>query len=232
MCGFEERSGQAMVGTAVRTDVGGLKQPPEMKEEVTILLFVEEGTASSKELLQVARSIAALSPKIILKVEEADRGRNERLKSMHIENWPCLVLMKDGFARIRYYGAPVGYETQALVDAVVELSNSSPHLSSKAKESLSKVRRKADIKVFVLTTCPFCPTVARHAYRAAIGSPNVSTDVIDSAAFQELAARHSVMGVPKMIMNGSTDITGAVDEVAFFEKLHEADIATLDSMFG
>jgi hypothetical protein len=74
--------------------------------------------------------------------------------------------------------------------------------------------------------------VARHAYRAAIGSPNVSVDIIDSSAFPELAARHSVMGVPKMILNDSMDITGAVDEVAFFEKLHDAYIATLDSMFG
>ena len=221
-----------MVGTTVRTDAGGLRLPPEMNEEVTILLFVEEGTASSKELQQVAHSISTLSPKIVVKVEDADRGKNERLKSMHIKDWPCLVLMKDDFARIRYYGAPVGYETQALVDAVVELSNSSPHLSPKAKESLSKVRRKANIKVFVLTTCPFCPMVARHAYRAAIGSPNVSIDIIDSSAFPELAARHSVMGVPKMILNDSMDITGAVDEVAFFEKLHDADIAVLGSMFG
>ena len=221
-----------MVGATIRTDAGGLRPPPEMKEEVTILLFVEEGTASSKELLQAAHSIATLNSKIVVKVEDADRGRNERLKAMHIKDWPCLVLVKDDFVRIRYYGAPVGYETQALVDAVVELSNSSPHLSPKAKESLSKVRRKANIKVFVLTTCPFCPTVARHAYRAAIGSTNVSTDVIDSSAFKELAARHSVMGVPKMILNDAMDITGAVDEVAFFEKLHEADVATLGSMFG
>ncbi|HIJ17853.1 MAG TPA: hypothetical protein HA364_08775, partial [Thermoplasmata archaeon] len=54
----------------------------------------------------------------------------------------------------------------------------------------------------------------------------------DSSAFKELAARHSVMGVPKMILNDAMDITGAVDEVAFFEKLHEADVATLGSMFG
>jgi len=203
-----------------------------MIDEVSILLFIEEGTAISTELVDVAGKVAAMSQKIVLQVERADRGRNQRMKGMHIENWPCMVLMKDGFTRIKYYGVPGGYETHALTDAIVELSSSHARLSQKATESLSKVRRKANIKVFVLPTCPFCPTVARHAYRAAIGSPNVTTEVIDTSAFPELAARHSVAGVPKIILNDSMDITGAVDEVDFFEKLHEADVAVLDSMYG
>ncbi|MCU0860482.1 MAG: thioredoxin family protein, partial [Thermoplasmata archaeon] len=101
-----------------------------------------------------------------------------------------------------------------MADAIAELSAGHARLAPMATESLSKVRRKASIKVFVLVTCPFCPTVARHAYRAAIGSPLVTTEVIDSSVFQELSMRHSVMGVPKVILNDNTDITGAVDEVA------------------
>jgi predicted DsbA family dithiol-disulfide isomerase len=50
--------------------------------------------------------------------------------------------------------------------------------------------------------------------------------------FLDMAARHTVMGVPKMILNDNTDITGAVDEGAFFEKLKEADHALIDSMYG
>jgi len=229
---FGVRRGSSMVNLTNGRTPTEQRIAKGMVDEVTIQIFIEEGSALSKELAQFADSIAALSPKIVVKVEDADRGRNEHLKAMHVGHWPCLMLVKDDFARIRYYGVPGGYETQALVDAVVELSSSSPHLSTKAKDSLSKVRRKANVKVFVLTTCPFCPTVVRHAYRAAIGSPNVTTEVVDSSAFLELAARHSVMGVPKMVLNDTMDITGAVDEVDFFEKLHEADIAILDSMFG
>lgn len=203
-----------------------------MVDEVGLLLFLDVGSAISEELIAAARRMATISPKIAVQVENADDGRNERMKAMHIDHWPCLVLAKEGFSRIRYYGVPGGYETQAVADAVVELSSSSPHISPEAKASLSKIRRKAGIKVFVLTTCPFCPTMARLAFRAAIGSANVTAEVIDSSVFPDLAARHSVAGVPKVVLNDSVDITGAVDESAFFEKLRDADIAKLDSMFG
>jgi predicted DsbA family dithiol-disulfide isomerase len=40
------------------------------------------------------------------------------------------------------------------------------------------------------------------------------------------------MGVPKMILNDSMDITGAMEETQFFEKLRDADHSLVDSMFG
>lgn len=202
-----------------------------MKDPVTLLVFVDD-SGTSKELVDFANSIAPFSDKIKVDIQQADMGKNQKMKDLRLERWPIMVLQKDGFSRIRYYGFPGGYEFPAIVDAIAELSNSSTPLSPKAKEALSKVRRKANIKVFVLTTCPFCPTVARHAYRAAIDSPMVTAEIIDSSVFLDLAARHTVMGVPKMILNENTDITGAVDELAFFEKLREADHALIDSMFG
>ncbi|MCJ7607115.1 MAG: thioredoxin family protein, partial [Thermoplasmata archaeon] len=77
----------------------------------------------------------------------------------------------------------------------------------------------------------YCPGVARLAYRAAIGSEHVTAEVIDSSMFLDLATRHSVMGVPKTIINDSIDITGIIDDVVFFEKLREADVALLDSIY-
>ena len=203
-----------------------------LRDEVTLLIFVEEGSAASKDVELLARALAGMSPKIRVETELVEGGTNQRMKDMRIEHWPCIVLLKGDFTRIRYYGAPSGYETPAFADAIVELSAGAPHLAHPARENLAKTKRKANIKVFVLTTCPFCATVARHSYRAAIGSPLVTAEVIDSSVFLDLAARHSVMGVPKMILNGSMDITGAVDEVAFFEKLRDADHALLDGMYG
>ena len=204
----------------------------EMRDDVTMHLFVEEGPKATNELIELADSLAASSDKMKIDVEYVDRGRNGKLKPYHIDHWPCMVLEKNGFSRIRYYGVPSGYELQAMKDAIHELSTSSPRLSHLALESLSKIRRKVNVKVFVLTTCPFCPTVARHAYRAAIGSENVTSEVIDSSMFQDLALRHSVMGVPKMVLNDNIDITGAVDEVDFFERLRDADMSLLDNMYG
>lgn len=203
-----------------------------MKEDVTLEVFVDGGTTISKQLAELANLLSGLSDKVKVGVHEAQDGKNQRLKDLRLEHWPALVLTKGDFSRIRYYGLPIGYELPAITDAIVELSMARTPLSPKARAMLSTVRRRANIKVFVLTTCPFCPTVARHAFRAAIESPRVTSEVIDSQMFPDLAARHSVMGVPKIILNDNLDITGAVTDVEFFEKLRDSDHALIDSMYG
>lgn len=203
-----------------------------MKDDVTLLLFVDEGSAMEKELTDFANTLAQTNPKIKVDVQKAEDGKNQRMRELHIEHWPCLVLVKGDFTRIRYYGIPAGYEIPSLVDAIVELSSMRTTLSPKARSALATVRRKANIKIFILTTCQFCPTVARHAYRGAIESPRVTAEIIDSQMFPDLATRHSVMGVPKIILNDNLDITGAITDVEFFDKLRDSDHALIDSMYG
>jgi glutaredoxin-like protein len=203
-----------------------------MKDDITILLIADEGSATAKELIDFAKTLAQLTPKIKVDIQMADGGKNLRMRELHIEHWPCLILVKGDFARIRYYGIPAGYELPSLIDAIVELSSTSTPLSPKAKSALATVRRRANIKIFILTTCQFCPTVARHAYRGAIESPRVTTEIIDSQMFPDLATRHSVMGVPKIILNDNLDITGAITDVEFFDKLRDSDHALIDSIYG
>ncbi len=210
----------------------GKKLSLGMEDEVTLEVFVDEGTVISKHLTELVTTFAGLSDKIKVSVHEAQGGKGERLKELRLEHWPVLVLTKGNSSRIRYYGLPTGYELPAMTDAIVELSMNRTPLSPKAREMLSTVRRKANIKVFVLTTCPFCPTVAKHAFRAAVESPRVTSEVIDSSMFPDLAARHSVMGVPKIILNDNLDITGAVTDVEFFDKLRDSDHSLIDSMYG
>ena len=203
-----------------------------MKDEVTLLIFVDGATLVSEELKEFGNMMASLDQRVKIDVQTADGGKNEKMRQLHIENWPCVVLVKGEFSRIRYYGIPLGYELPPVVDAIVELSSSKTPLSPVARTALSTVRRRANIKLFVLQTCHFCPTVARHSYRAAIESKNVTADIIDSSLFPDLATRHSVMGVPKIILNDNLDITGAMAEADFFEKLRDSDHSLIDSMYG
>ncbi len=203
-----------------------------MKDDVNLLVFVDEAVAASSDLVAVANSLAQFSPKIKVQVEKIVNGKNPRMSDLKIENYPVLVLSKGDFSRIRYYGIPAGHEIAPITDAIVELSNSHANLSPTSKSIMATVRRKANIKIFVLTTCVYCPIVARHAYRAAIESPRVTSEIIDSQLFPDLAIRHSVMGVPKIVLNDNTDITGAIQEAEFFGKLKDSDISLIDSMYG
>jgi len=202
-----------------------------MKDEVTLVIFADD-TGVASDLVETAKALAGLSQKIKVEVEKVVDGKNQRMRDTRIENYPVLVVTKGEFNRIRYYGVPSGFEISPISDAIVELSASRTNLSQKARESLATVRRRANIKIFVLTTCAYCPIVARHAYRAAIESPKVTAEIIDSQLFVDLAQRHSVMGVPKIILNDNTDITGAVQEIDFFQKLKDSDVALIDSIYG
>lgn len=202
-----------------------------MKDEVTLLVFAETD-ALSKELVDFAHALESLNPKVKLDIQPPNGGKNQKMRDLHVERWPMVLLLKGDFARIRYYGVPLGYEMSAFTDAIVELSNSATMLSPKAKATLSTVRRKANIKIFVLPTCPFCPTVARHAYRGAIESQKVTAEIIDSQMFPDIATHHAVMGVPKIVLNDNLDITGAITDVEFFDKLRDSDHALLDGMYG
>ena len=201
-------------------------------QDVSLLLFVDGDSAVSRQLVSFAKSVSFEHGGLKIDVQDWNGGRNERMRSLHIEYAPCLVLVKDGFSRIRYFGAPEGYEVAPLNDAISELSQSSPRISPSSKIILSTVRRRANIKVFVLTTCTFCPIVARHAMRAAIASNMVTAEIIDSSVFTALSQKHLVQGVPKVVLNDIVDMTGAVNETTFMEKLREADHALIDSMFG
>jgi glutaredoxin-like protein len=203
-----------------------------MGDPITLLVFADDGPIS-RQLTEFANALAATSPsKLRVEVQGVDGGKNPRMRELKLDHWPVMMPTKADFSRIRYYGVPAGYEIAPVVEGLVELSVSRTGLSPRAKEALVTVRRKANIKVFVLPTCHFCPIVAKHAYRAAIESKNVSVDVIDTQMFPDLATRHAVMGVPKVILNDNLDITGAMGEVEFFDKLRDSDHALLDSMYG
>lgn len=202
-----------------------------MKDEVTLLLFIEEGSTASMDAEVVAQSFARMTPKIRVETEHVKGGTSQRMKDLKVTHLPCIVLTKGEFSRIRYYGAPLGYELPPFADAILELSVGTPRLAHMARESLSKTSHRMNIKVFVTTSCPFCATVARHSYRAAIGSPRATAEVIDSSAFPELAARHSVIGVPKTVINDTLDSTGIIDEVAFFDMLRDSDASLTDGMY-
>jgi len=199
---------------------------------VSLLIFVDGESAVSRQLVSYAKSASQERADVNVEIQDWAGGKNERMRALHIEYAPCMVLSKGDFARIRYYGAPEGFEVAPLRDAIAELSTSSPNLSASSMATLANVRRRANIKVFVLTTCTFCPVVARHAMRAAIASKMVTAEIIDSSVFTDLSQRHLVQGVPKVVLNDIADITGAVNETTFMEKLREADHALIDSMFG
>ena len=56
----------------------------------------------------------------------------------------------------------------------------------------------------------------------AVESAHVTADVIESMEFPDLALRYGVRGVPKIVINESTEFVGALPEEDFMDHVRAA----------
>lgn len=198
----------------VRTHLAGLGH------DVRLLFFTQtigepETAAITK---QVLAEIVPLNERIT--VEEVnfvlEKDRAERYGITHI---PAIALLRDGAdTRIRFFGAPAGYEFMSLVDAVALAGGDDSGLSDASKQLIAEhVSEPLDIKVFVTPTCPHCPRAVTLAHRMAVENAHIHATCVEATEFMDLSRQYHVTGVPKTIVNGTIEILGAVPEDAFVQ---------------
>ncbi len=56
----------------------------------------------------------------------------------------------------------------------------------------------------------------------ALASPHIVADMIDAGEFPELSSKYSVYGVPKSMINGKLEVTGAVPEAQLLKLVLDA----------
>ena len=169
---------------------------------VIIDLFTRTDCETCEDTRLLLEEIAALSTKIVLSVHRADT---------EIDEVPAIALSGRSKGRVRYTGAPGGYEIAVLIQSLIDVSRGDSRLSSKARAALEGLAKDVVIRVFVTPTCPFCPSTAQLAHRMAVESKRVTAEVIEVEEFPALADRYQVHGVPKTVI-GEIDLVGAQSE--------------------
>ena len=185
---------------------------------VTILFFTQTIGAPETALIarQVLDEIVSLSDRLTL--EEVnfilDKDRAARYG---IEDVPAIALLKgDEDTRIRFFGAPAGYEFMSLVEAVILAGTDDSGLAPESKALIAAhATGPLDILVFVTPTCPHCPRAVTLAHRMAVESPNIRATCVEATEFMELSRKYRVTGVPKTVVNGTIEMLGALPEDAF-----------------
>jgi glutaredoxin-like protein len=190
----------------------------EIADPVTLLFFTQ--TIGSPETALIARrildEIAGLSEHV--SIEEVNFIlEKDRSAALGITDVPAIaVLKRDVDTRIRFLGAPAGYEFMSLIDAIVLAGGSDSGLSQESKTLIAEhVAEPLDIKVFVTPTCPHCPRVVTLAHRMAFEHPRIHATCIEATEFIDLSRQYRVTGVPKTVVNGTIEILGAVSEETF-----------------
>jgi glutaredoxin-like protein len=194
------------------------KHLAEITEPVTLLFFTQTigGPETAAITKQILGELAELSEKV--RVEEVNVILDkERVAQYGIEGVPAIALLRgDEDTRMRFLGAPAGYEFMSLVEAVILAGTGNSGLSDESKQLVAQhVTGPIDIKVFVTPTCPHCPRAVTLAHKLAVESPYIHAACVEATEFMDLSRRYRVTGVPKTIVNDTVEILGAVPEDAF-----------------
>jgi glutaredoxin-like protein len=194
----------------------------KLKDEVRLVMFTQETEcAHCKEARELVQELAELSDKITVEIHDFVK-EGEKARELKIDKVPAIAITGKKDYGLRYYGVPLGYEFKAFLDNIINVSNGTTNLSEDTKEKLKSVSEPVHIQVFVTLTCPYCPTAASLAYKCALESDLVRTDVIDVGEFPHLAQKYSVMGVPKTVINEQMEIVGAIPEAQFVAHVLQA----------
>ncbi len=196
------------------------KHLANLTHEVTLLFFTQ--TIGAPETVHITRQVlnelVELNPKIHLEEVNLVLER-ERAAQYGIEHVPAVVLLRNGAdTRMRFVGAPAGYEFMSLVEAVTLAGTDGSGLTDESKALLAARTTPLDIKVFVTPTCVYCPRAVTTAHRMAVESPFVTATCVEATEFPELARQYQVTGVPKTVA-GSIEILGALPEDQFVSGL-------------
>ena len=185
---------------------------------VTILFFTQTIDAPDSALIarQLLDEVVGLNDQLSL--EEINFVLDhERAAQFGIEGIPAVALLRAGEdTRIRFLGAPAGYEFMSLIEALILAGTGASGLTPESKALVAHhVTKPMEILVFVTPSCPHCPRAVTLAHRMAVESPLIRATCVEATEFLDLAQRYRVTGVPKTIVDGTIEMLGALPESVF-----------------
>ena len=185
---------------------------------VQILFFTQAIEAPDTALVarQVLDEVVSLNEQISL--EEVNFVlEKEKAATYGVTGIPAVVLLREGEdARIRFLGAPAGYEFMSLVEGLILAGTGESGLTAESKALVAAhVTAPLDILVFVTPTCPHCPRAVTLANRMAVEHPLIRATCVEATEFLDLSQRYQVTGVPKTVVNGTIEMLGALPESVF-----------------
>jgi len=127
----------------------------KIQQPVTLLLFTQTIGAPETALAarQVLDELASLND--LIQVEEANFVlEKERAAQYGVQDIPAIVLLSNGNdTRMRFLGAPAGYEFMSLIEAVILAGTDDSQLQPESRALIAaNVTAPVDIQVFVTPT--------------------------------------------------------------------------------
>ncbi len=193
-----------------------------LQNHVTLAIFTKkDGCEYCNELVELAREIASLDSRISYEVYDFDENK-DKAEEYKVEMAPAVAFSNSKKHTFHFYGIPAGYEFNAFIDDIIDVSRDTTRLAPTTINKLKTIDRDVKIQVFVTPSCPYCPRAVRLAHQFAMVNQKIVSDMIEALEFEDLANEYGVMSVPHIVINNSYVFIGAVPEPQFLNYLFDA----------
>lgn len=150
-----------------------------------------DDSASSREMVELLQTIAALSDKITVRTDGDDARK------------PSFALSRPGSdMSLRFAAVPLGHEFTSLVLALLWTGGHPPKVEPEVIEQIRGLEGDYRFEVYMSLSCHNCPDVVQALSLMAVLNPRVQTVVIDGALYQQEVTERNVMAVPMVFLNG------------------------------
>jgi glutaredoxin-like protein len=196
----------------------------EMTRPVRLVFFTQTlGCETCLQTKQILDELPPLSDQITIEevnfILEPDKA-----KEYGIDRVPAVAIVGQDEAgdprdsKIRFLGAPAGYEFMSLIQAVLLVGGRPSILSEQSRQRIAAVTTPTTVHVFTTPTCPHCPRAVAVAHEMAFANPNITAFAVEATEFPDLARKYAVTGVPKTVVNDAVEILGALPPDVFVEQ--------------
>jgi len=187
--------------------------------ENPIVLKVSAGADDvSKEMLALVEELADMSSKIT--VEKAELTRT-----------PSFTVNRVGEdTGVAFAGIPLGHEFTSLVLALLQVSGRAPKVDEKLINQIKNIKGDFHFEAYISLTCHNCPDVVQALNVMSVLNPNITSTMIDGAAFKEEVESKNIMAVPTVYLNGENFGSGRMTLEEMLAKMgSSADASEFDN---
>ncbi|AYE33914.1 thioredoxin-disulfide reductase [Clostridium septicum] len=203
-----------LLNDTLRTQLSSILS--KIENPITLVTIVDPNNGKSIELRDLVLDIANLSDKLKAEVYIKNEAKSIEEK-INADKYPVVALLdKDNnYSGVKFHGVPGGHELNSFILAIYNLAGPGQPIDPNNLEKIKSINKATNIKVCVSLSCHLCPDVVVSAQRIAIENPNVETEMLDLANFDEIKTKYKLMSVPAIIVNDSEVYFGAkkLDEI-------------------
>lgn len=163
---------------------------------IRVELFSQKGRFDDH--VEVGRDVLTAFTELTDRIEFKEYGLDQkRARELNVTSAPTVVFAADRY-EIRYLGVPLGEEGRTLVETLILIGLGEPQLEDQARRVIDELDEPRQVKVFVSSSCPYCPQQAVNAVKAAVAKPDlVSVEIVDTEFNPDLAEQYSAYSVPQ-----------------------------------